>query len=303
MVSVSIVIPTHNRREFLQEAVESVLQQTYEDFEVIVVDGGSTDGTVEFLQSVTDKRLDCIFHEQPHGVSRARNAGLERATGEYIVFLDDDDRLFEEAIGVLVETIEAQTAACGGVYAANQFVYSSGRTVDRYVNDGRIERFEDASVGGPSCTLVRRSVVGEIGRFDESLPACEDTDFWIRLFERFHMIALDRVLYERRFHEEQMTNDPELMLQGQKRVLEKHRESLSETNLAQRYYAVARSQAELGRIADARATLRKSIRCNLTHKASLYDYFWLQFGSRGYDIARWGQHRLYRPLCDRLGIA
>jgi len=302
MVSISIVIPTHNRKQFLEDAIENVLQQTYEDFEVIVVDGGSTDGTVEFLQSVTDKRLDCIFHEQPHGVSRARNAGLERATGEYIVFLDDDDRLFEEAIGVLVETIEAQPEACGGVYTAHRNVYESGKKEDVYTTGGKIGGFEEATIGGPSCTLVRRPVVEEIGLFDESLPACEDTDFWIRLFEAYHMIALDRVLYERRFHADQMTNDPELMLRGRRRLVEKHSENRSDHSLAGMKCGVARSLAELGRMGEARAALRRSLRQDTVHKGVLYYYFWLQFGSLGYRIGRYGHRRIYRPVCDRLGV-
>jgi glycosyltransferase involved in cell wall biosynthesis len=302
MPLVSVILPTYNRKSFLKAAVESVLQQTYDEFELIVVDGGSDDGSVEFLESIPDDRLELVAHEHPHGLSAARNAGLEIASGEHIVFLDDDDRLYSDAIATLVETIRGQPRSCGGVYTAHKLTYESGKQGVFHTPEGKIEQYEVSSIDGPSCTLVRRAVVDEIGMFDESLPAFEDVDFWIWLFEAFDMIALDRVLYERRFHDDQMIKDPALMLRGQTRVVEKHREILSDNSLTRIYGYIGRSQAKLGRMAQARENLRRAIGHGARQKGLLYYCFWLHFGSPGYAIGRWLHCHVYRRACERLGV-
>jgi len=318
MALVSVVVPTHDRKEFLEDSVESVLQQTYPELELIVVDGGSTDGTLEFLGSIADERLRVVAHDHPLGLGAARNAGLEASSGEYVVFLDDDDRLLEGAIAALVEAIRDRPRNCAGVYTAHRNVYESdgrdhGRTVgdndpdratggddEKRVAGGKVERYEDASIGGPSCTLIRSEVVDEVGRFDESFSAHEDSDFWIRLFSEFHMVALDRVLYERRYHDGQMTTDTGAMLRAKTRLLEKHDDRFSDAWLAREYRRIATSYARLGRPGLARERLRDAVRLDSLERGALYYYFWLQFGTAGYSLARLGHDRIYRPLYDYL---
>lgn len=238
--TVSVVLPTRNREDFLRDAVSSVLEQTFTDFECIVVDGDSTDGTGEYLASLDDDRVRVQRYGEPQGVSAARNAAIEMARGDYLVFLDDDDRLFENAIEVLVRTIEDQDDGCGGVYTSHRRRYESGEFREQRVSEGRIESYEEAAIGGPSCTLVPAPVIADVGPFDESLPACEDTDFWIRLFEDHSMVAIDELLYERGYHDGQITQDMDVMIRGNELLLEKHAGDLSERTIAGRRSAIFR---------------------------------------------------------------
>lgn len=238
--TVSVVLPTRNRVDFLRDAVESVREQTFTDLECIVVDGGSTDGTRGYLESLDDERVRVRRHEEPAGVSAARNAAIEMANGDYLVFLDDDDRLFETAIEVLVRTIEDQDEGCGGVYTAHRRRYESGEFREQRVSEGLIESYEEAAIGGPSCTIVPATVLADVGPFDESFPACEDTDFWIRLFAEYSMVAIDEILYERGYHDGQITQDMDVMIRGNELLLEKHAGELSERTRAGRRSAIFR---------------------------------------------------------------
>lgn len=255
---VSVILPTRNRREFLAEAVESVLRQKYTNFELIVIDGGSSDGTRSLLESMQDDRLRVIRRERAHGLSNARNVALEAAKGRYLVFLDDDDQLFEDAIGRLVETIQDRPSECGGVYTGRVHRNKTGKTTESRVDRGPVECFTDLSVGGPSCTLVRRDVIDEIGEFDESMPSREDADFWFRLLSEYRLFALDEVLYERRLHEGQMIEDPELMLRGQKRFVAKHGDDLPDETLVSRVSWMAATYAELDDDTNARSTIQRT---------------------------------------------
>ena len=295
---VSVILPTYNRKKYLQEAVGSVLQQSYAELEVIVIDGGSDDGTREWLRSREDDRLKLITHDQPRGPGIARNVGLGASSGEYIVFLDDDDRLLENAIGTLVETIRGQPQDCGGVYTAYRTVDESGNQCESRISDGKVTRFSDACINGPSCTLIRKTVVEQIGTFDESFQAREDADFWIRLFLEFHMIALDKVLYERRIHVDQLSEDNELMLRAQKQLIAKHWDHLSDRELAHRLSLVALNQAQSGQTGQARRNLRKARSIHKLDRHSLYYYFWLHLGSIGYKIGHFGANRILKPVLD-----
>ena len=292
----SVLVPTRNRASFLEEAVESVLGQTYRNLECIVVDGGSTDSTRAVLDGIDDERLRVRFRDRPHGLSNARNVGLELASGEYVVFLDDDDRLFEDAIERLVDAIRDRPSTCAGVYTAARTRTESGETRVKSVRAGRVDTFDDAEIGGPSCTLVRADALEEVGGFDESFPACEDTDLWIWLFDSYWFIALDRPLYERRYHEGQMMADPEVMLEGRRQKIEKHHDSVSRGYLAHNYYQVAHHHAQLDELNNANKMFAKAIKTNPYAKGYYYYYFWTLFGLAGYKIAQTGHQRIYKSV-------
>ncbi|PSP34584.1 hypothetical protein BRC64_00685 [Halobacteriales archaeon QH_10_67_22] len=299
MVAVTVVLPTYNREHRLRYAVESVLDQTYTNLECIVVDGGSTDDTPTMLESFDDDRLRVIRRTEPQGLSSARNAGLELASGEYIVFLDDDDAFYDTAIETLVRTIREQPENCAGVYTAHRRVDESGDSTTERVTGGKVDRLENARIGGPSCTLIKAEIFDVIGPFDESFPACEDEEFWLRLFDEFYMFAIDTVLYKRHYHGDQMTNDLGLMLEGRARLLEKHGEKLSDQYQEHLQYSLAHGYARLGRTEKARAFFRGFTRKYPLRLAYYYYYVWLLFGVRGYDLGKLIHHRLYRPVVDR----
>ncbi|SHF68048.1 Glycosyl transferase family 2 [Desulfacinum infernum DSM 9756] len=179
---VSVIIPTHNRARMVREAVESVLAQKDARFELIVVDDGSTDETPEALGPHRD-RLRFIRQEN-RGVSAARNRGIQVARGEWIAFLDSDDlwlpgklraqlSFFEEHPDLLICQTEEVWIRNGRrwnpkKYHAKPSGYCFGRLLER-------------CLVSPSAVMIHRRVLNEVGLFDETLPACEDYDLWLRI--------------------------------------------------------------------------------------------------------------------------
>ena len=181
-MNVSVVIPTFNRAHRLPWAIQSVLEQQLPPREVLVVDDGSTDGTVEKLARHFP---NVRFLQQPHrGVSAARNAGIRASRGEWIAFLDSDDRWLP---GKLAAQQKALTANPGYLVCHTDEVwFRHGRRVNpkkkhRKHGGWIFEQCLPRCIISPSSVLIHRTVFEQVGCFDESLPVCEDYDLWLRI--------------------------------------------------------------------------------------------------------------------------
>ncbi len=179
---VSVIIPTYNRRPFLEVAVDSVFKQTLRDWELIVVDDGSTDDTADFLKG--DSRLSHIRLEENKGVSYARNRGIEQARGSLICFLDSDDQWLPVKLATQVDWME-QHPECPACYTDEIWIRNGVRVnpMNKHRKySGRVFRnCLPLCIISPSSIMMRSEVLENIGLFDESLPACEDYDLWLRL--------------------------------------------------------------------------------------------------------------------------
>lgn len=193
---VSVVIPTYNRREAVLRAVASVAAQTYEDFEIIVVDDGSADGTDHALQSLGEPRLRVIRQENA-GVALARNAGIDAASGAYIAFLDSDDTWFPNKLATQLPALEASPAYVGLCYCTVRTEGAGSTTLHHArVGGNARERLLLSNVvhAPPSCLLVRRGVFDAVGGFDPRLPAIEDWDWLQRAAKLYHLLPVDEPL-------------------------------------------------------------------------------------------------------------
>ena len=193
--SVSVVIPTYNRVCELKRALMSVYCQTHRPHEVIVVDDGSTDNTAELIaQEFTDARY---FFQSNKGVSRARNLGISQASGEWIAFLDSDDEWLPTKLAMQIAQLKTNPTMriC--------------HTDEIWIRDGtRVNPMKKhAKFGGwifqhclplcavsPSSVLIQRALFDEIGLFDETLPACEDYDLWLRICSCLPVLYVDKPL-------------------------------------------------------------------------------------------------------------
>lgn len=194
-LSVSVVIPTHDRRSLLPRALDSVRAQTSAPGEVVVVDDGSTDGTTEML--LRDFPEVTLLEQEQSGVSAARNRGIEHCTGEWIAFLDSDDEWYPHKL-------ERQHAALGAhpealICHTDEIWMRRGTRVNpkkKHAKRGGsiFEHCLPLCCISPSSALVHRSVFGEVGLFDASLPACEDYDLWLRITCRYPVLYLDEPL-------------------------------------------------------------------------------------------------------------
>jgi glycosyltransferase involved in cell wall biosynthesis len=185
---VTVVIPVFNRQAALGRAIESVLAQTCQDFEIIVVDDGSTDRPCAYVTALADRRITLIRHEQNRGGGAARNTGIRAGSAAYVAFLDSDDQWLPTKLERQLEVFERSSERVGLVYTGAERVLADGRVVRhiprRQVDLSRVLLTENV-VGETSVGMVRRSALDATGAFDESLPSCQDMDLWLRLCERF----------------------------------------------------------------------------------------------------------------------
>ena len=196
---ISVVIPTYNRSHTLMRAINSVLSQTHPAFEIIVVDDGSTDGTKELLQAhgfckKGTKELEKKYLIQENGgVSSARNLGVKNAKGDFIAFLDSDDawseKKLERQLVVLKQNLFKQR-----IIHTDEIWIRNGVRVNQHKkhekSGGNIfEKCLALCCISPSSAMLHRSLFDEYGYFDETMPACEDYDMWLRL------AAFEKVLF------------------------------------------------------------------------------------------------------------
>jgi glycosyltransferase involved in cell wall biosynthesis len=196
---VTVIIPTYNRAWCLREAVDSVLAQDFRDFELIVVDDGSTDDTPQLLQEYGEAIR--VFRQENRGVSAARNAGIAVSRGALIAFLDSDDLWLQGKLARQVEFFKAHADAL--ICQTEEIWVRNGRRV----NPGKRHRkrggmiFEpslDLCLVSPSAVMVRRELFQCVGFFDEGLPACEDYDLWLRVSSRYAVHLIDIPLIVKR---------------------------------------------------------------------------------------------------------
>lgn len=192
----SVIIPTYNRQHLCAIALKSVLDQSYEDFEVIVVDDGSTDQTGEVIMCSDDPRIKYL-HQGNHGVSNARNRGIETSRGKFIAFLDSDDRWFPQKLERAKAWIDRYPDIC--IFHTDEIWYKKGRLLNQKKKHKKPSGYVYRNALplcciGISTAVVKRAVFEKIGLFDESLPACEDYDFWLRATQAFEVKLISESL-------------------------------------------------------------------------------------------------------------
>lgn len=182
VLEISVVIPTYNRAVLLERAIRSVLAQTRAVEEIIVVDDGSNDSTKKVIESLYNDRVNYIY--QPNrGVSHARNIGIKNSTGNWVALLDSDDEWHPNKLEIQIEALRNQPEY--NFCHTNEIWIRNGKRVNamqKHEKSGGFifEKCLPLCVISPSSVLMRKTIVDEIGLFDEDLPACEDYDYWLR---------------------------------------------------------------------------------------------------------------------------
>ena len=209
---VSVVIPTYNRSEMLKEAIDSVLAQDFKDYELIVVDDGSTDNTPETVDAYGDKIVYC--RQNNKGVSAARNRGIRLSAAAFIAFLDSDDLWLPGKLSCQVDFFKSHPGAL--ICQTQETWVRSGRRINpknrHQKESGMIyERSLGLCLVSPSAVMVKRELLEQVGNFDENLMACEDYDLWLRISCRcpVHLIDLPLII-KRGGHKDQLSRAPGL---------------------------------------------------------------------------------------------
>lgn len=279
MPKVSVIIPSYQYAHFVGEAIESVLAQTYKDYEIIVVDDGSTDNTSEILSNFGDQ-ISVIYHRENRGLSAARNTGIRISKGKYLAFLDADDVWMPDKLRLQVKLLD-QNSDVGLVFSDMTYFgkrCGSEKRAFQEVSPSSGKVFKDLFVKDfiPMPTVIVRKICFEkVGLFDESLTSCEDHDMWLRIAKFFKVDYVDASLGKYRLHQRNMSKKREKMLTQLIRVQEKTLKSnpylLSEvgsTILNRCYYQLYKNLGKfylgIGK--------RKQARRHFLHYIRLYPY-------------------------------
>jgi GT2 family glycosyltransferase len=179
---VSVIIPTYNRWPMIAEAVESVLEQAYRSFEIIVVDDGSTDGTMERLKKYGSSVL--VISRQRSGVAASRNYGIRIAQGRYMAFLDSDDLWLPQKLTIQTSFLEQHPEV--KICQTEEIWIRHGAKVNPKAQHAKpsgdiFRRSLDLCLVSPSAVMMMRDLLDHFGGFDESFPVCEDYDLWLRI--------------------------------------------------------------------------------------------------------------------------
>ena len=206
--SVSVIIPCYNGAEYIVSTIESVLNQAYEDFELIVIDDGSTDQTSEEINRVQDKRLK-YFRTENQGVSHARNYGIRESNGEFIALLDADDLYLETNLKQKIQFLNNHKDI--GLVHGSEMIFESVTETTKSITKGldgfvlpELLSLDKKVIHSPSSVVFRKKLIDQAGSFDEQMSVAADWDMWVRLARITNFGFIDKPLTKYRLHQNQM---------------------------------------------------------------------------------------------------
>ena len=291
--AVSVVIATYNRAHLIAETLESILGQSFRDFEVIVVDDGSTDHTRDVVAPF-GPRVQYIYQSN-RGPSAARNLGVRQAIGAWISIQDSDDLSASNHLSVLhgyadahpnVGMVFANGAYIGGPEHKRNTIIPAPKSRALSRRGVVISDIFDKSIVRLQAALISKSAYEKVGGHDESLRICMDLDLSFRLLMHFPMAYIDEVVFSYRKHEGNIGRNEELRLTENIRVIEKLLRDYAQANhmigerkiarrLAYRYYRLAKGRWKRRQYADARQAVRQAVAlCPFNVKYRLYQMRW-----------------------------
>ena len=238
-MKVSVIIPTYNCAQYITEAVESVLNQTYKDFEIIVVDDGSTDNTKEVIKPYLNKIK--YIYQQNSGPSAARNRGIKEAKGEYIAFLDADDIWLAQKLELQIKFMEKEKEV--GLIFSDMILFNEKGIIknsflkeklffnklsikplsstEKVIYDNVFNALLQENFIPTNTVIVKKECFNKVGFFDKTLFSVEDRDMWLRIGLFYDIGFINFPLVLTRFHETNISANQELALKSRLKVMKK----------------------------------------------------------------------------------
>lgn len=262
---VSVIIPSYNRAHLIGRAVQSVLNQTYKDFEIIVVDDASTDNTEKVVKSFSDERIRYAWHKENRGGAAARNTGIKIAQGDYIAFLDSDDIWLPEKLEKQIQVFKDASLKVGVVYTGFWRIEGDKKT---YIPSSKITQkqgdiyqslLKRNFIGTPTA-MVRKECLLRAGMFDEYLPRLQDWELWIRISKRYHFKCINEPLVISYYQPASISNNQSALIRARELILKKHFEDLKKDRelLAKHYYGIGAVLCSNGELRQGRSYLIKA---------------------------------------------
>ena len=218
---ISVIMPAYNSEQYIAEAIESILNQTFSDFEFIIINDGSTDKTADIVRSYDDSRIRFIDNSVNQGISTTANLGLELANGEYIARMDSDDISHSNRFEKQVTYMDAHPE-CGVLSASYHMFGDADRITVHPEYVGSLDLLVGCYVAHP-VTMIRKSVIDEYNFvYDKDFVCAEDYDLWARMARVTEIHNLQDVLLEYRWHETNISNiHAEIQAENVKRIRQK----------------------------------------------------------------------------------
>lgn len=303
MPKISVIIPTCNRARFLRAAVESVLQQTFQDFEIIVVDDASTDETPALMSGFADRRIRYLRHESKQGQGATRNAGIRAARGEYVALLDDDDEWLPSKLAKQAALLDGLPPQVGLIYTGFVRIDAESKTVVAEVMPTERGDVSRALCGGNrigtcSTVLMRRSCFDKAGYFDETLASGADYDMWLRISRFYHFEFVNEPLVRYTMHPKQLSADLRTILKGKEAQLEKHADHFARDrrSYSRRLFTLGVLYCYNRKPAEGRAALWRAIRAYPLELRPYFNLFLALWGCDNFIRLKAFKDRLRRSL-------
>ncbi|MCK9364727.1 MAG: glycosyltransferase [Syntrophales bacterium] len=244
MPTVSVIITTYNYGRFIERAIRSVLIQTYQDYEIIVVDDASTDNTEDIVKSIGDDRIRYIRHIINKGGNAARNTGVKLATGDYIAFLDSDDEWLPEKIGMQIRMFLDGAEELGLIYTGMNIIDgASQQQIGQVLPKARGHIFNlllrgNCITGGGSSSMIKKECFRLVGLFDETLPSGQEWEMILRIAKKYTIEYVNKPLINYFVHGANTDSYPEKIIRGYELILSSHRQDFEEFQViyAHHYY-------------------------------------------------------------------
>jgi len=218
---VTVYITNHNYGRYLDQAIRSVLAQSMQDFELLIIDDGSTDNSREIIEKYRDLPQVITIYQKNQGLCVTNNIALRAARGKYIMRLDADDFLDENALTILSSNLE-RNEDLGFVFPDYYVVDESGNLIEvvRRHNFNNVSLLDQPAHG--ACTMIRKKCLEELGGYDESLRCQDGYDLWIRFIRQYSVQNVNLPLFYYRQHTKNLTKDEAKILNTRSKILEKH---------------------------------------------------------------------------------
>ncbi len=250
--TVSVIVPTFNRAELIKTSVRSVLNQTYQDFEIIIIDDGSTDDTEKVVKNLNDDRIRYIRHERNKGAPAARNTGIRSARGKYLAFQDSDDEWMPEKLERQMAIFRGAVSDVGVVYSGfwkvkdNKRLYFPPPQIRKKEGNVYKNLLEENFVAMPSA-VIKSECFKKAGMFDEELPRYQDWELFIRISKHYNFAFVSKPLLVAYHQHNGISSDKDALLRARKMILKKHFRGFEKGGrklLSKQYYLLGLSFSE-----------------------------------------------------------
>lgn len=264
MTFFSVIIPLYNKENFIENTIQSVLSQTFQDFEIIIINDGSTDKSEQKVLQFTDARILYCTKEN-EGVSTARNFGIEKAASDYITFLDADDYWYPDFLSVMfkkINTFPDQKVFAGGIeIETSKKIFPAQYSIQK-TNDFEIVNYFKASLKETiiwtSCAVFHKSIFEEIGVFDPKIKSGQDTDLWVRIGLIYDILFVWRIMARYVYDENSLSKNDNLL---------KYKMNFSKFSVLEKTNPDLKYFLDLNRFSLA-------VKSKLINDKSLFDYYY-----------------------------